>query len=248
MRDLSETLEDVRQAGQAFGARVGKVFVADGDALVLPAGHWEAILAACRTAFPRLSRVSAYATARNLLEKEPAELERLRTLGLTRLYVGPETGDEETFRRIAKGAGFEEHAASARRARGAGLELSAIFLLGVGGAERSQEHAEASARLATEMDPEFLSLLTLTVVPGTPQATLQARGRFTLPPVERMLGELRTFVDLARPRDALFRTNHASNHLALGGRLPRDRERILAAVDGALAGEVPLRPAWTRGL
>lgn len=128
------------------------------------------------------------------------------------------------------------------------MKVSAIFLLGAGGVERSEEHALGSARLATAMDPRFLSLLTLTVIPGTPQALLEERGRFVLPGVEGLLRELRTFVAEAAPTDAVFRTNHASNYLPLGGRLPRDRDRILGVVDAALSGEVPLRPEWTRGL
>ncbi len=248
VRDLEETLADIRAAGASFGEEVRKVFVADGDALVMELDHWQAILEACRETFPRLRRVSAYATAMNLGTKREDELRRLRELGLTLLYIGPETGDDATFKRIAKGAGFDGHVVAAERARAAGIALSAIFLLGAGGTERSAEHAEASARLVTAMDPEFVSLLTLTVIPGTPIAKLQARGGFELPTVEGMLRELRTIVALAEPTAAIFRTNHASNHLPLSGRLPRDRERIVAAVDAALAGEVALRPEWARGL
>jgi hypothetical protein len=98
------------------------------------------------------------------------------------------------------------------------------------------------------MDPEYLAALTLTIVPGTPLATLEASGRFTLPPVEDLLRELRTFVDQARPTDALFRTNHASNYLPIGGRLPRDRESIVATIDQALSGGIALRPGFMRGL
>jgi radical SAM superfamily enzyme YgiQ (UPF0313 family) len=248
VRPLDELLAEVAHAGRALGGEVTKLFVADGDALAMPLAHWEPLLVACRAAFPRLRRVSAYATALNLLEKSDAELRRLRELGLSLLYVGPETGDDETFRRIAKGAGFAEHALAARRARAAGMKLSAIFLLGAGGTERSREHAEGSARLATEMDPAFLSLLTLTVVPGTPIAALEARGAFELPSVGRMLEELRTIVAGSAPTGAVFRTNHASNYLVLEGRLPKDRDRILAEVDRALAGGVALRPEWARGL
>jgi hypothetical protein len=128
------------------------------------------------------------------------------------------------------------------------MKVSAIFLVGVGGIERSREHAEGSARLVTEMDPEFLSVLTLTVVPGTPIAALASRGQFELPPVEGMLQELRTIVAASQPTAAIFRTNHASNYLPLEGRLPRDRDRIVATVDRALAGAISLRPEWTRGL
>jgi radical SAM superfamily enzyme YgiQ (UPF0313 family) len=248
VRDLDETLADVRSAGEAFGERVRKVFVADGDALVLDLDHWEAILAACRSAFPAAKRVSAYATAMNVNEKSPEELRRLRALGLSLLYMGPETGDDLTFKRIAKGSNFEEHVEAAARAHEAGMQVSAIFLLGAGGTERSRQHAEASAQLVTAMDPEFVSALTLTVIPGTPIAKMQASGRFTLPPVTRMLEELRTIVSQAEPTDAIFRTNHASNYLPLAGRLPADREKIVAVLDKALAGEVALRPERARGL
>ena len=123
-----------------------------------------------------------------------------------------------------------------------------IFLLGAGGVERSAEHARASAELATAMDPAFLAALTLTIVPGTPIDRLAQSGRFTLPEVPELLRELRTFVAESRPTEAVFRTNHASNYLPIGGRLPHDRDRIIAVLDEALAGERPLRPEWGRGL
>jgi radical SAM superfamily enzyme YgiQ (UPF0313 family) len=251
VRELDAILDDVARARDALGphtATVRKVFVADGDALAMDLAHWESLLAACRHAFPALRRVSAYATAMNLLDKRPDELARLREGGLTLLYIGPESGDDETLRRIAKGAGYDDHAEAARRAHAAGMQLSAIFLLGAGGRARSAEHAAASARLASAMDPRFLSLLTLTVVPGTPLARLVADGRFELPDVNELLGEMRRFVADTAPSDAIFRTNHASNYLPVEGRLPRDRDRILAALDGALAGRTPLRPEWSRGL
>jgi radical SAM superfamily enzyme YgiQ (UPF0313 family) len=248
VRPVEESLEDLDRAGRELGSAVEKVFVADGDALVMDLEHWEPILEACRRHFPRLRRISCYATATNVLAKSDAELQRLRELGLSLLYMGPESGDDTTLRRIAKGATAADHIEAARRTRAANLELSAIFLLGAGGVERSAEHAAASAALATAMDPHYLAALTLTVVPTTPLATLSDRGRFTLPSVAQLLGELRTFVDEARPTDALFRTNHASNYLPLGGRLPHDRTRIVDIIDHALAGNVALRPEHRRGL
>lgn len=248
VRGLDETLADVEMARAAYGDRVDKVFVADGDALAMDMAHWEAVLSACAAAFPRLRRVSAYATAMNLLGKTPDELRRLRDLGLKLLYIGPESGDDVTLKRIAKGAGFDDHVEAARRARDAGIKLSAIFLLGAGGVERSEEHAIGSARLASAMDPRFVSLLTLTVIPGTPIATLEARGRFRLPEIDGLLREARAFIAEASPTDAIFRTNHASNYLPLSGRLPRDRTRLLDLLDAALDGHVPLRPDWARGL
>ena len=128
------------------------------------------------------------------------------------------------------------------------MEQSLIFLLGAGGRERSEAHARASGRLATAMDPRFLSTLTLTVIPGTPISRLEDQGRFELPDVPGLLAELRWFVEEAHPTATIFRSNHASNHLPIGGRLPRDRAMILAAIDEAQAGRLPLRPEWTRGL
>ncbi len=248
VRDLAEALADVRQAGALAGDRVDKLFVADGDALVMGLDHWLPILDAAHTAFPRLRRVSCYAMARNVLEKSDDELRALRAAGLTRLYIGPESGDPDTLRRVAKGGTFDDHVVAAARAHAAGFELSVIVLLGVAGAARSDAHARATAALITAMNPAYFAALTTTVVPGTPLAKLEATGRFTLPDVAGLLRELRTLVHDAAPTDAVFRTNHASNYLPLGGRLPRDRARILSVLDAALDGRVPLRPEAARGL
>ena len=248
VRPLEEILADVAEAGVRFGPEVRHVFVADGDPLAMAFQTWEPILRALAASFPRLRRVSTYATARNLLEKSPQDLRRLRDLGLSLLYIGPESGDDLTLKRLAKGASAADHEEAARKAREAGMEQSLMFLLGAGGRERSEEHARASGRLASAMDPRFLSTLTLTVVPGTPLARLEDEGRFELPDVRGLLGELRWFVEEAHLSAAIFRSNHASNYLPIGGRLPRDREAILAAIDQALAGQRPLRPEWARGL
>lgn len=248
VRPVEEILEDIRMAEATLGERVDKVFVADGDALVMEQDVWEVILPALRNAFPRLRRVSAYATARNLLAKTPETLRALKQGGLDLLYIGPESGDDATLKRIAKGANAAEHAEAAARAHAAGMKTSVIFLLGAGGVARSEAHARASAALATAMNPRFLSVLTLTVIPGTPLDTLMSRGQFELPDVEGLLRELRMFIAEAAPDDAIFRTNHASNWIPLAGRLPRDRDAFVQALDAALRGEVPLRPAWQRAL
>lgn len=259
LRELAEVLADVTEAGRRLGPHVEKVFVADGDALVMPMEHWRAILPALRRAFPGLRQVSSYAMASNVLEKTPAELDELRRGGLSLVYMGPESGDEPTLRRLAKQprpAGvprsaaylYDAHVAAAARAHAAGIAVSAIFLLGAGGVARSQVHARESARLATDMNPAYLAALTLTVVPETPIARTAATQGFVLPDAAGLLTELRTFVAEARPGNALFRTNHASNYLPLAGRLPHDAARMVRAIDGALSGAVPLRPEWARGL
>ncbi len=261
LRDLPAVLQDIDAAAAGAGDRIEKVFVADGDALVMPLERWEPILDRLTATMPRLRQVSCYAMAHNLLEKTPEELKRLRERGLNLLYIGPESGDEPTLRRIAKapltglpGDGrngrpiYDAHVEAARKAREAGMQLSAIFLLGAGGTARSGEHAAASAELASDMDPDYLAALTLSIVPGTPLAERQAAGRFVLPDQPGLLRELRTFVADAKPTGALFRTNHASNYLALAGRLPDDGAAMASAIDAALDGRIPLRPEWARGL
>lgn len=247
VRALADALADLEEAARRFGPDVEKVFVADGDALVMPTDHWLAILRRVREVFPNVRRVSSYAMARNVLEKSDEDLRALRAAGLTMLYVGPESGDDPTLKRIAKGDDAAAHIEAARRAHAAGMVLSVITLLGIG-SDRAEEHARATAELVTRMDPAFVSALTVTVVPGTPLATLAKRGRFEVPSVPALLEELRTIVSEARPTNAVFRTNHASNWLPLGGRLPQDRERIVAVIDRALAGEIPLRSPGSRGL
>jgi radical SAM superfamily enzyme YgiQ (UPF0313 family) len=248
VRPLSEILEDVAMAGRTFGDQVRKVFVLDGDALAMPLDSWEPILQALSTTFPKLRRVSCYATALNLLEKSQEELERLRELGLELLYIGPESGDDVTLKRIAKGSSAADHIEAAAKARDAGMKQSLIFLLGAGGTERSAEHATASARLATAMDPKYLSALTLMLIPSTPIHRLAERGDFELPSVDGLLRELRIIVAETSPSDAIFRSNHASNYLPIGGRLPRDRDVILQQIDAALAGDMPVQAEWSRGL
>lgn len=248
VRPLEASLEDLEVAGRMLPRRVEKVFVADGDALIMDMDHWLAILDKSRAVFPHLRRVSCYATAPNVLEKTEAELRALCARGLKQLYIGPESGDPVTLKRIVKGASREDHIEAARRAHAAGMKLSVIALLGAGGVARSREHAEATASLVTEMDPEFFAALTLTIVPGTPMARMQAKGLIELPDMFGLLRELRTMVQGAAPTDAMFRTNHASNYLPIAGRLPRDRDTIVRVIDAALEGQIPLRPEYFRGL
>jgi radical SAM superfamily enzyme YgiQ (UPF0313 family) len=246
-RPIGDVLDDIAEAGRIF-RDADKVFVADGDPLGMSVERWTTILDAVRDAFPRLRRVSCYATADNVRDKSTDELRALCEHGLSLLYIGPESGDDETLRRIVKGGSFAEHVEAAEKAHAAGMEISVITLLGAGGVERSDIHARETARLVTAMDPEYLASLTLTVIPGTPLARMEEKGRFEMPEVGTLLRELRTIVAESQPQNALFRTNHASNYVPIAGRIPEDREALLATIDAALTGDVPLRPEFMRGL
>mgnify|MGYP003388569772 FL=1 len=246
-RPIGDVLDDIAEASRIF-RDADKVFVADGDPLGMSVERWTTILDAARDAFPRLRRVSCYATADNVRDKSTDELRALREHGLSLLYIGPESGDDETLRRIVKGGSFAEHVEAAEKAHAAGMQISVITLLGAGGVERSDIHARETARLVTAMDPEYLASLTLTVIPGTPLARMEEKGRFEMPEVGTLLRELRTIVAESQPQNALFRTNHASNYVPIAGRIPQDREALLATIDAALTGDVPLRPEFMRGL
>lgn len=259
IRPLDELLDELQTAARQYGHRIEKIFVADGDALIMPVSHWVPLLREMRKLFPKLRQVSCYAMASNVNEKSPLELETLRAEGLNLLYMGPESGDEVTLRQLAKqprpkGASREEdylfdaHVEAAAKTRAAGMKLSAIFLLGAGGIERTVEHAQGSAKLATAMNPHFLAALTLTVVPDTPLAKTAENLGWELPDVYGLLEELKVLVGQAKPTRALFRTNHASNYLPLGGTLPRDGAKMVELIDLALAGAIPLRDEDLRGL
>ncbi|MEE2962157.1 MAG: radical SAM protein [Myxococcota bacterium] len=247
IRSLKESLEDLDLAHQKYGPSVDKIFVADGDALIMNMDHWVPILEKSRALFPKLRRVSAYAMAPNILEKSDDELARLRELGLSRFYIGPESGDDKILKQIAKGDDFQAHVDAAQKAKRAGIELSVIALLGIGG-DRAEEHARNTGKLITEMDPEFFSALTVTVVPNTPLAKQEARGKFKVPEIPALLQELQWMVMEANPNHTVFRTNHASNYLPLAGNLPEDRDRIVDLIEQAVRGELALRPEWLRGL
>jgi radical SAM superfamily enzyme YgiQ (UPF0313 family) len=247
VRREQEVLEDVRAAGEAF-PDTRRVFLLDGDALTVSTKRLLPVLAALREAFPRLQRVGAYANAISVNAKSDQELRELREAGFGIGYLGLETGDEEVNRRIVKGATIEEQVRAVRRAQAAGIKMSVMVILGMGGRALSAQHAAATGRVLSEMDPRYVSCLCVTPVPGTPLFEQVKSGEFQPITPEETLDELRGLLENLEVSGAVFRSNHASNYLPLGGRLPADRDRLIAAVDAARAGEVALRPEWLRGL
>jgi radical SAM superfamily enzyme YgiQ (UPF0313 family) len=225
-----------------------RVFLLDGDALTLSRARLIPVLDALRRAFPRLQRVGTYANAISVGNKSDEDLRQLREAGLGIAYFGLETGDPLTNERIAKGATIDEQVDAVRRAGQAGIKASVMVLLGIAGVERGLVHAEATGRVLSRMDPRYISCLCVTPVPGTPLFEDVQAGRFVLPEPEGLLLELRTLLEHTDVHGAVFRSNHASNVLPLGGRLPADRERLIAVVDAALGGQVRLVEERFRGL
>lgn len=247
IRPEAEVLEDLEQAARLL-PDTRRVFLLDGDALTVPARRLLPILAALRRAFPRLQRVGAYANAVSINAKSETELLELREAGLGIGYLGLETGHPEVSARIVKGATIEEQVRAVRRAQAAGIKMSVMVLLGIAGRALSREHARATGAVLSAMDPRFVSCLCVTPVPGTPLYDEVQAGTFVLPTPEETLDELAELLEHTHVSGAVFRSNHASNWLPLGGRLPADRERLIEAVDLARRGQVPLKPEWLRGL
>ncbi len=238
---------DIAAARSVLGAGVPRVFLADGDAMCLSARRLSEILGWLDEAFPRLQRVGIYANARDVLSKTDEELAELRRRKLKILYLGLESGDDEILGHIDKGARVDEIVEACRRANAADIATSVMVLIGLGGRERSLEHARASAAAINRMEPTYAALLTYTPVPGSPLADELDRGTFELPTPEGSIREIREFLAGLECR-TYFTCNHASNYLPLTGKLPAAKEQLLTLLDAALAGELPLKPESLRGL
>jgi radical SAM superfamily enzyme YgiQ (UPF0313 family) len=248
-RDAAETLDTIRRCGERFGRDVRRVFLADGDALVLPTRRLLEVLAAIREHLPAVRRISSYCLPRNLRKKSVAELRELAAAGLTMAYVGAESGDDDVLARVSKGETFASTVEALDKLAAAGISRSVMILNGLGGHVLSTQHAENSARLANATQPEYLA----TLVVSFPQG--EARFRAGFPEWEPLdlpglLREMERFLAGLELERTVFRSDHASNWLVLKGTLGSEKERLLAQVRAALAdpAHAPLRPAWARGL
>ena len=247
VRPFNEVVDDVIGLPSSVRGRVRRVFLADGDALALSSRKLHDILDLLHRALPDLQRVSSYANARNLLAKSVEELAGLRQNGLDLLYVGLESGDDHTLAEIHKGMTVAEQIDGCRRASEAGIQLSVTAILGLAGSARSREHGRATGEALSVIDPAYIGILTLMLTPGTAMERKVASGEVVLPDSIGMLRELRDIVADLDVSDCLFRSNHASNYLPVGGRLPQDKQALLAALDKVLLApeSVQLRPeSW----
>lgn len=246
-RDESEVLDEIRRCGQRM--IVQRVFLADGDAMVLPTHRLLRILDAIREHMPSVERVTSYCLPRNLKRKTVAELESLREAGLAMLYVGAESGDDQVLQRVNKGETYASTKEALLKAGEAGLKRSVMVLNGLGGKSLSEQHALNSAALANATQPEYLS----TLVVSFPQGMARYQAQFPdFEPLEQvgLFREIETFLGALALEDTVFRSDHASNYLVLKGTLGADKEQMLAQVRTAIEApaQARLRPEWARGL
>jgi len=225
-----------------------RLFLCDGDALILPQEKLLALLRKIRENLPWVTRVGSYANAKSLKRKSPAELEELKAHGLGILYMGLESGDPETLKRMRKANPPDVIIAQGQKARQAGLKLSVTVLLGLAGKERSEIHARATGEALSQIDPEQVGALSLMLIPGTPLHDDWLAGRFQLLEPHELLAELKTMLQHTTLSKGLFLANHASNHLPLKLRLPRDKDAAITQINQALDGDIPLKPEWRRRL
>ena len=247
VRRIEEVLEDIEAAREHYGPDVRRVFLCDGNALILPTPHLLRILAKLEQTFPDLQRVGVYANVRDLVSKSVAELQELVRHRLSIFYLGLESGSDAILTQIDKGATAEEMVVGVRHAMAAGMKSSVIFLLGLGGRKQWRENAIESAKAVSQMNPNYISALTVTVVPGTPLARQLKSGEFELPEPAEFAAELRLFLEQVDVKATIFRSNHASNYVPLAGRLPRDKERMVAELTEAIRNH-RFKPEYLRGL
>jgi len=247
IKDNDVILSDILYASR-YMKHLDRLFIMDGDALIIPYPRLRWILEMVREHLPQVRRVGVYANSKGIRLKSEEELRELRDLGLEIVYFGVETGDDQTLEAIRKGANAQRLLDMGLKVKRAGIQLSVTVLLGIAGAERSLIHAKATGELLSAMDPDYVGALTLMIIPGTPLADDLAAGRFQLPDNEGMLRELREMIASTGLSRGLFFSNHASNYLPVKVRYPQGKEQALHLIDMALEGKVGLRPEWLRAL
>ena len=248
-REESEVLASIDRSADQFGEQVRRVFLADGDALVLSTRRLLNVLEAIRIRLPSVHRISSYCLPRNLRKKSVAELTKLAQAGLALVYVGAESGDDEVLAKVNKGETYASTLDALQRLGEAGIRRSVMILNGLGGLVLSAQHAENSAKLLNAAQPEFAATLVVNFPTG------EQRFRTGFPewealPLSGLIKEMESFLSQLELKETVFRSDHASNRLVLKGTLSADKARLLAKI--RLALEQPdaaqLRPAWATGL
>jgi len=249
-RSLGEIMEDIAMAKDYYGD-LEKVFLCDGDAIALETDQLLAILSTLYRTFPSLRHVGSYVGPQSTLSKQVDELKSLRAAGLTKAYLGVETGDDDLLRKIKKGVGYDQMLKAGRNLIEAGINLSAMVLLGLAGSgEASKQHALATAKICNEMKPQYLAALTVTPVPGTVLYRQVQQGEFEIIDPFKTLEEMKQILENITADNIKFVGTHASNYFPVTGTLQKDKKKMISAIDDVLQSqdEHRLRPDDMRGL
>lgn len=250
VRPLAEIMEDIDMAKDSY-SDLEKVFLCDGDAIALETDMLLAIVKKLYATFPSLRHVGSYVGPQSTLSKSMGELKALRAAGLTKAYIGVETGDDELLKKVKKGVGYDQMLEAGRNLVAADINLSAMVLLGLAGrGEASSRHALATAKICNEMKPQYLAALTVTPVPGTVLYKQVQQGSFELLDPFETLAEMKQIFENITADNLKFVGTHASNYLSIIGTLQRDKEKMIKTVDDVLKSrdESLIRPDHLRGL
>jgi len=249
VRKFEEIKEDIEEA-KAYAKYIRKVFLADGDALILSQKRLLPILKAIKDAFPKLERIGIYGNTKSILNKSVEELKVLKDLGVGIIYLGVESGDQVVLDMVNKGTKLDDTAEAAKRVKDAGIILSVTVLLGLGGVERSAVHAEETGKFLSRIDPDYAGALSVILVPGTPLAEAVKKGTFQVPTPYQLLEELAIMIRNTNVTHTFFASNHASNYLPVKAWLPEEKEKTLKAIQYVLDRKDPalLRPEYMRAL
>jgi radical SAM superfamily enzyme YgiQ (UPF0313 family) len=227
-----------------------RIFLQDGDALVYPFLKLREVLQYLNEKLPGVERIGTYATPQDILRRSVDELKESRRLKLGIFYTGLETGDDELLQKIGKGVSSDQVIEAGKRVKDASISFSVTIILGLGGVEESVKHVSETTRVLTEIDPDYVGALTLTLVPGTPLYEQWQRNEFHPLSPFQSLEELKSIIENSSFTDCFFSSMHASNYLSVRGRLPQDKEIMLKRLQKVLAARDPslLRPEFLRGL
>jgi radical SAM superfamily enzyme YgiQ (UPF0313 family) len=250
IRPVEDIKRDIDEVAKNYSWSLRRVFLENGDAVIAPQRLLVEVLKYLNEKFPKLERIGSYTTPQAALIKSVAELKELHQLGLTIVYMGVETGDEELLKKIDKGATYAQIVEAGRKIKQAGIILSVTVILGLGGPKGSEKHALGTARILSDIDPDFAGALTIMLVPGTPLYRDWEEGRFKLITPFQSLAELKMIIENAKFTDCFFTANHASNYLPIKARLPRQKAAVLKLINEVLETKdmSRLRPEFTRAL
>ncbi len=249
VRTFDEIAEDVEEAKQ-YAHYIRKIFLADGDALIIPQKRLIPIVQLVKDAFPKLERIGVYGNTKSILKKSIEELKQLKEMGVGIVYLGVESGDQVVLDKACKGTVLDKTAEAAQKVKDAGMLLSVTVLLGLGGVERSQIHAQETGKFLSRIKPDYAGALSVIVVPGTVLAGEIEKGTFVVPDPYMLLEELYTMIENTNVDHTYFASNHASNYLPVKAWLPEEKEKTLQAIRHVLSERDPsmLRPEFMRAL